>query len=617
MKTRSYPALVLIVLVTFMLSFFISNRLFRADLAGWKRIISSDGLGYYAYLPAVFIDQDLSFKKVRDREAKILKYPRYEPSYLVKSGGHILNKYFCGEALLLLPFFLLATLFSWVSGTEIDGYSFYYQLFTGIGALFYLALGLYFLMRIMQYLGIRPSINGFILAVILLGTNLFYYSLWVPSMSHVYSFFAINGFLLAMCRNIRELKVRRALLAGFFMAMIILIRPTNLIVLVVVPFLFHDPGEFKRFMVQIFHKKLILVYFILAILLLVSLQPVLWYLQSGRFLLWPYRNEGFRFAHPQVMNVLFSYRKGLFIYTPLILLSLVGLIPLLFSNRLRFFSMALFTGSAIYIIASWWNWYYGDGFGHRAFIDFYGIFALLLAILFNQITYKYSGILVVIFFLPFIALNLFQTWQYKEEIIHPCAMNKVKFDYVFLKADSSFYKCLGSWDDMPPYSVNISNPLHVYINDFESDTLQNWNPGSTRNTPEAFSGRKAGYIDSVYVYSPGLDLRINKLSPVPVTFYITGSFMVRDSSAGASNKALLVMSMDSISPGENWWFGFPVNEIPVNPPMVWRKCQFSLEVPVIHNPVGRLKIYIWNTGKKSFLIDDFNLTFYIDRKGED
>jgi len=436
-------------------------------------------------------------------------------------------------------------------------------------------------------------------------------------MSHVYSFFAINGFLLAICRSIRDLSIRKALLAGFFLAMIILIRPTNVIVLVLIPFFFNDFGEFRRFIGQVSGKKSILIFFILVLLILVSIQPILWYLQSGRFFLWPYRNEGVRFAHPQIMNVLFSYRKGLFIYTPLILISLSGLFPLIFKNRLKFISMVLFIASAIYIISSWWNWYYGDSFGHRAFIDFYGIFAILLAMFANRITLRYSDVILVLLFLPFIALNLFQTWQYNEEIIHPCAMNKLKYDYVFLKADSSYFKCIGSWDDMPPYSVDISKPMKIFKNDFESDTIQNWNPVSIRNTLHAYSGKKAGYTDSVYVFSPGLEIRMNRLSRVPVTLYITGSLMVRDSSAGATNKALIVLSMDSINPGENYWFGFPINEIPVNRPMIWRKCQFSLELPEICNPSGRLKIYVWNTGKKSFLIDDFILTFYKDRKGED
>ena len=94
-----------------MLAFFASNRLFRGDLAGWKLIISSDGLGYYAYLPAMLIDHDVTYNKVTEREKKILGYNRYEPGYLVKSGNRVVNKYFAGEALLLLPFFLLATFF--------------------------------------------------------------------------------------------------------------------------------------------------------------------------------------------------------------------------------------------------------------------------------------------------------------------------------------------------------------------------------------------------------------------------------------------------------------------------------------------------------------------------
>ena len=89
-----------------MLAFFVSNRLFRGGPEGWKMIISSDGLGYYAYLPGLLIDHDPSFKKVTERETKILGYNLYKPSYLVKIGNRTVDKYFSGEAILLLPFFL-------------------------------------------------------------------------------------------------------------------------------------------------------------------------------------------------------------------------------------------------------------------------------------------------------------------------------------------------------------------------------------------------------------------------------------------------------------------------------------------------------------------------------
>jgi len=192
MHYQKYPKIALYCLACFMLAFFVSNRLFRGDLAGWKLIISSDGLGYYAYLPALLIDHDVTYQKVTQREQKILGRNRYTPSYLEKSGARVVNKYFAGEALLLFPFFLLATFFSWIGGIEISGYSFFYQLFTGLGALFYLFIGLYYLRKILHFLKIQPILTAILLVTIVLGTNLFYYSMWQPCMSHVYSFFAIN-----------------------------------------------------------------------------------------------------------------------------------------------------------------------------------------------------------------------------------------------------------------------------------------------------------------------------------------------------------------------------------------------------------------------------------------
>jgi len=237
-----------------MLAFFASNRLFRGDLAGWKLIISSDGLGYYSYLPALLIDQDVTYHKVTERETKILGYKRYEPGYLVKSGDRVMNKYFAGEALLLLPFFLLATFFSWIGGIEITGYSFFFQLFTGLGALFYLFLGLWYLMKILQYFRIQPILSAIIIATILLGTNLFYYSLWQPSMSHVYSFFAINGVLWYFCRSIQSPSLKYLTLAGLFLGLTVLIRPTNGIVILLLPFLFKT-GEEARTLAGFLQKR--------------------------------------------------------------------------------------------------------------------------------------------------------------------------------------------------------------------------------------------------------------------------------------------------------------------------------------------------------------------------
>jgi hypothetical protein len=611
MQSLFSPKIVLLCLISFIIAFFISNRLFRGDPAGWKQIITSDGRGYYAYLPALLIDHDLSYKKVIEREKNILGFPDYQPSYLVKVGDTQVNKYFAGEALLLLPFFLLAMLCSSVTGIEINGYSFFFQVFTGLGAIFYLFLGLHYLKKILQYFTIRPSLIAFVIAAILLGTNLFYYAIWQPSMSHVFSFFAINGFLWFTCKSINDFTMRNGSFTGFFFGLVLLIRPTNAVILLLIPFLFRDFAEMKQFTGSLLKKKSAFLTLILITLLVFSIQLFLWYLQTGRFFLWSYQNEGFYFSHPEVMNVLFSYRKGLFIYTPLVVLACFGLFMILL-KPVKLISMLAFLAMSTYIIASWWNWYYGDSFGLRVFIDYYGIYGLLIALLLNRFSFKAEKLLLTLLFLPFIFLNLFQTWQYCNWIIHPYSMNKEKYEYVFLQSDSIYFNCLGGNEEIPGYSVDRLHPCLSTQNTFEK-TEENWNYAFIKSYSNAKSGKHVNYLDSLNIYSSGFFIRADRISKIPARYYIEGSLSVYDSVPGASNKANLVFSMDSINFGENYYQGIHLNDIPVNPYRKWRKCNFSLTLPRILNPKGILKIYVWNIGKKVFWIDDFRLTFYIDR----
>jgi hypothetical protein len=595
-----------------MLAFFVSNRLFRGDLAGWKLIISSDGLGYYAYLPALLIDNDLTYQKVIQREQKILGHNRYVPSYLEKSGTRVVNKYFAGEAVLLLPFFLLATFFSWIGGIEISGYSFFFQLFTGLGALFYLFLGLYYLRKILQYFNIQPILTAILLVTILLGTNLFYYSMWQPCMSHVYSFFAINGFLWFSCRLIRDPKFKFVCLSGLFFGLTVLIRPTNGLVIFLLPFLFTSKEEAHVLTNFLKKSKLTILLFLGTFTLLMSIQFILWHLQTGHWFIWSYKDEGFHFRNPQFGNVLFSYRKGLFIYTPLVLLALFGCIRLAFNNLTQFLSISIFLILSTYVIASWWNWYYGDSFGERPFIDYFGVYCVLLAILLNHKENKFGNKLIILLLLPFIALNLFQTWQYTHYILHPYSMNKAKYQYVFLQSDSVYQKCLGGNDEIQGFKMDMVHPLKVYGTDFEKN-YDDWKNAFYINAADAHSGKHVGILDSLHEYSATLEIKPEKLFLYPAIFYIKGSVWIRDSVKGASGNAFFVFSMDSLDQHGNYWYGFPVNDIPANPVGIWRNCRFSLTLPEFRTPGKTLKIYIWDSGKKPFLIDDFTIAFYTEK----
>jgi len=78
----------------------------RSDF-GDQVIIKADALGYYAYLPAVFIyhDPDFGFK---NNYAQDHFMANDNAEYLVKYGNSRVNKYFSGLAILVMPFFLLA-----------------------------------------------------------------------------------------------------------------------------------------------------------------------------------------------------------------------------------------------------------------------------------------------------------------------------------------------------------------------------------------------------------------------------------------------------------------------------------------------------------------------------
>ncbi|MFZ4521537.1 MAG: hypothetical protein ACOYNC_07520 [Bacteroidales bacterium] len=609
MQQSGHQKRLLLFLFGFMLAFFFSMRVFNDGIPGWKHIITSDGRGYYAYLPALFIDQDLTFRKVAAREARLLGRPSYQPEYLVRFGDHSLNKYYSGEALLLLPFFLCGILCSWLSGSGVDGFSFFFQVFIGLGTLFYLFAGLQFLKKILDHFLIRRAVVVMTLTAILFGTNLFYYSLWQPTMSHVFSFFAINGFLWFAIQALQRWTIRSASLASLFFGLVCLIRPTNMIVLLLIPFLAENSHRLTGFFKAIRSKPGTLALPIGIFAVIISLQSLIWFLQTGHFVIWSYQNEGFHFSSPEIVNVLFSFRKGLFVYTPLLLLSVPGIILLFFRNKIQFMSVAVFLATGTYVISSWWNWYYGDGFGLRAFIDYYGVFAILIAMLLNLSSNRVvlAGLTMII--LPFIALNFIQTWQYTHQVIQPNSMNAVKYKHIFMRTDSAVINCLGGNEEIADFAVNTGHSNLALASDFET-LPEGWNPNTILETSRSFSGKHSGYLDSLHQFSPGIVIRAKRLGAMPATCFVTGEVMVWDSLAGASNGALVVLSMDSINPGENYWLGFRLNDVPMQSVKTWRKCTFSLMLPEMSNPERTLKIYIWNTKKKPMLVDDFRVRFY-------
>ncbi|HFU74965.1 MAG TPA: hypothetical protein ENK66_01835 [Arcobacter sp.] len=401
----------------------------------YRNIIRSDGYGYYDYFPMLLGEKPLNQQKANG--VYLLKTP----------DGKVVNKYFVGTALLQSPFVLSVVAVKTISGEEIDFHSEIFQKTVSIAALFYLLIGLIALRKLLILYKIDIHIIEFSLFAVFFGTNLFYYSVMDPSMSHVYSFAMVSFFLLFAKKLSLYFTPKNLLLTAFFMALVILIRPLNILIFLFLPFI---TGSVSDFLKLILNKIKILPFSLLAIVIFfitLSIQLFVWKVQTGNFIVWSYANEGFYFSNPAIFEFLFSFRKGLFIYTPFVLVSLV---IYLLAKRKNIQQLALSFGFLIiliYVLSSWWNWYYGDSYGSRVFIDYYPVIVLLLALGLKNSKIIAQRVSVMILSLV-IVLNILQSYQYYHNILSHFDMNAEKYKYVFGRIDSEYENCLGANDDI-------------------------------------------------------------------------------------------------------------------------------------------------------------------------
>ncbi|NQX93293.1 MAG: hypothetical protein HRT74_14425, partial [Flavobacteriales bacterium] len=70
----------------------------------WESVLRVDAKGYYGYLNAVFVHQDISFQWFEEYEIENSKRPEFNYWYIADIEGSRTNKYFAGTAVLITPF---------------------------------------------------------------------------------------------------------------------------------------------------------------------------------------------------------------------------------------------------------------------------------------------------------------------------------------------------------------------------------------------------------------------------------------------------------------------------------------------------------------------------------
>jgi hypothetical protein len=415
----SYSSLTIIFIAVFTITIF-----FSFDL--WNRNrITIDVPSYYTYLPSVFIYHDLKLNYIDQDPAFFTDKIWY---YTIPPNGSRLIKHSMGLSVALLPFFLMGHAFACIFGFAQDGYSMPYQNALSIGVLVYFFTGLYYLKKILLHFFPDKAV-AFTLVSVALGTNLLWYLTFEGLMTHGVSFSLLCFCIYAWFNWIESSRNKFLLIFSLAFAIILLIRPLSITLLIC--FLIYGiikKGSIKNFfMFCKAHFKIILSGSVIVFLFF-SLQLSYWKYITGHWFFDAYIDEHFLFNRLQVVPFLFSFRKGWLIYTPIMFFAVFGFISLYRMNRAVFYATSVSVLITIYIFSSWWAWSYGFSWGMRPMIDSYSFLSFPMAAFFSFIFSKkkiYSWCMLTVITL-LIMLNLFQTWQYKNGLIH--------FDYMTRKA---------------------------------------------------------------------------------------------------------------------------------------------------------------------------------------
>ena len=376
--------------------------------------ISWDVSGYYCYLPSIFIYKDI--KQLDFLPKMVEKYrpsPTRDQAFQHESGNFIF-KYSAGQSITFLPGFTIGHL--WAKNSDkypADGFSRPYQVSVYWSSLLFGLLGLFLLYLSLQFYFGNQAAN-WVIFLLAAGTNLLEYASYTAMMTHM-SLFSLYALLIYLSRIYWEKKsIKQAIAIGLTCGLMTLIRPTEIIALLI-PILWDCPMNKRALTNRLSYISGTPLHFLTAgifFAIVVLLQSLYWKLSGDQFIIYSYQDQGFSWLKPHIKNVLFSFRKGWLIYTPLMIIALIGFIPLWKKHKRLFLACFAFFSINFYIVSAWDIWWYGGSFGQRALVQSYAILAFPMAASMQYlIKRKRKFLLLAPFILFCIILNNFQIWQ--------------------------------------------------------------------------------------------------------------------------------------------------------------------------------------------------------------
>jgi len=410
---------------------------FLGSLALVNPIVHGDGVGYYAYARAPLIQHNLRFEEdwrhanLYFSQTRTLSNGELRPDEYTQTG-YVGNLFSIGPALLWTPFLLaahLTVLLADALGAHIpaDGFSSPYLLAMALGTAFYGFLGLLFSYSLAKkYVEERWA---FLATLGVWGaSSLPVYMYFNPAWSHAHSAFGVALFIWYWDRTRDSRTLFQWILLGLIAGLMVDVYFMNgvFLVLPLVESLlaYWNSLKAKDYFAAgpLFAGNIcFLLAVILAFIPTLITRSIIFggFLRFGSYTVLPWD-----WTAPNWRSVLFSSEHGLFSWTPILALAIVGLFLAPRAARTLALFLALTAAGFYYVISSYPFWHGMASFGNRFFISLTPVFIFGLALLLQRFAgffrspnraFAASSLLLLLFIL----WNLGFIFQWGAHLISP------------------------------------------------------------------------------------------------------------------------------------------------------------------------------------------------------
>lgn len=325
------------------------------------RLVVGDATGYYAWLRSIALDGDLDFKN----DYALLYPPDPVPKEFERftPAGVVRNKYPTGLAIFEIPGFVAGHLAALTLRSAPDGASAPYQLAVTVWLQVLIVFGFAMLWLALTRLGSDLAVSSILVASGLTATNLVNYAAKEAAMAHgAGAALLCLAFYSTVRARETERQTRWLTVAGACMGLAFISRPTN--------------AAFAPFFLPVLFPLIRnslrnLASLTIPALGLLAIHVALTSALNGHLAFSGYEDESFTGGLAGMAGTLLSARHGLFVYSPWYLLMIAFCAAATRMPRSRAFAWGSLASFALLWIANgtWWNWWFGSGFGNRAFIE--------------------------------------------------------------------------------------------------------------------------------------------------------------------------------------------------------------------------------------------------------